>query len=432
MKKALLGFLCLSVSISASASIQNLCQQLGDLKHCQGGEWKLVQSALDGNKSVLRFRFVDGEELNLFYGSQSNDLKSMLASGTTIKAEKYDSFGSLNWKILQTSRGNNDGKVYATLFQTEHRGNVYYGYVASKNEQTAYDRVYSFLAGMNADSSRSLTGVDYKGKKYYFGWGAAGMGDPTLMQNEVKYDVLHTHDIFTKDIGGSYMGTKFLDYKTATGTAIKNTWTDIKSKIQADDMYIQYSSGHGSPTGLAVGVTYDQIRDTVLSFNAKETVIFIMACHSGALVDSFNKKKADWQNFQANGKNLFVMASSKANENSSTGPNTDPQQPGGPTGSAGSAFGHALWKALIGHADGQTTGVKDEYLTLEEIRDFSVKKTLAVGQHTPVHTGSYDAKLVMNKVPSQRFIDSLGTSTEGMSDEQIAELVRKLDSEMRL
>ncbi len=41
---------------------------------------------------------------------------------------------------------------------------------------------------------RSLTGDDYTGRKYYFGWGAAANGDPSMMHNEVKYDVLHTHD----------------------------------------------------------------------------------------------------------------------------------------------------------------------------------------------------------------------------------------------
>ncbi len=430
MKKALLGLLCLSVS--ASASVQSLCQQYGDLKHCQSGEWKLVQSALDNGKSVLRFRFAGLEELNFFFGGESNDLKSMVAEGTTVKAERSESIGDLQWQMIQTARENSDGKVYATLFQTQHRGNVYYGYAAAMSEQVAHDRVMNFLSGLNTDSSRSLTGPDYKGKKYYFGWGAARFSDPSLMQNEVKYDVLHTNDIFTKDIGGNYMGTTYLDYKTATATNIKKTWSDIKGKIQADDMYIQYSSGHGSPTGLGVGVSYDQIRDTVLAFNAKETVIFIMACHSGALVDSFNKKKANWEKFQQNGKTLFVMASSKATENSSVGPSTDPEQPNSPAGSPGSAFGYSLWKALIGYADGQTTGVKDKYLSLEEIRDFTVKKTQSVGQHTPVHTGSYDGKLVMNKVPSQRFIDSLGVSSEGLTEEQIAERVRQLDAAMRL
>jgi len=41
--------------------------------------------------------------------------------------------------------------------------------------------------------------------------------------------------------------------------------------------------------------------------------------------------------------------------------------------------------------------VNVDLFSLEEIRDFSVKKTLEVGEHTPVYTGSYDEKLIIYK-----------------------------------
>lgn len=77
---------------------------------------------------------------------------------------------------------------------------------------------------MRKRMNRSLTGPDFSGQKYYLGWGAAGPSDPSMMQNEVKYDVLHTHDIFTKDLGGSYIETKYTSYKDATLSNIKASW----------------------------------------------------------------------------------------------------------------------------------------------------------------------------------------------------------------
>jgi hypothetical protein len=145
------------------------------------------------------------------------------------------------------------------------------------------------LAGCGAVSNQgdlaSITDPDWAGKKYYFGWGAAAGGDPSNMHNEVKYDVLHTHDMFTKNVGGNYIGTKQIG-STVNGTSIRNEWTRIKQEIKPEDMFVQYSSGHGSTSGLAVGVSYNEMRDRALALNAKETVIFTMACYSGNLVDS--------------------------------------------------------------------------------------------------------------------------------------------------
>jgi hypothetical protein len=269
---------------------------------------------------------------------------------------------------------------------------------------------FGFLLGCGAKQNdfslvRSLTDGDYTGKKYYFGWGAANRGDPSDMHNEVKYDVLHTHDIFTKEVGGNYIGTKEIGPQVDENI-ITQHWDEIGGVMGADDMYVQYSSGHGYEEGLGVGVSYDQIRDNALAYPAKEIVIFTMACHSGGLVDSFNDKKSQWQDWQSRGRTLFVMGSSETWENSSTGPGTDEDEPDGPYGSAGSAFGHSLWKALIGDGDGYGNGVQDGYLTLSEIKDFTINLTEDIGGHTPVVTGAFNGNLIMNRVPSQEFIDA--------------------------
>lgn len=278
----------------------------------------------------------------------------------------------------------------------------------------------------------SLTGPDYNGKKYYLGWGAAASGDPSSMHNEVKFDVQHTHDIFANDVGGGYVGTKLIGPQVATGAAIRSNWTSLTAAMKPEDMYVQYSSGHGSRTGLAVGVSYDQMRDAALAMPASEIVIFTMACYSGNLVNSFNARKADWEKFQDQGRTLLVMASSKASETSSTGPGTDPDEPNQPRGSAGSAFGHALWKSLIGYADGHLDGVKDGFISLEEIVKYSEARTKKIGGHTPVYTGVYNPNILMNRVPPKAFVEALENTTEGMSDEQVAQLVQQLDQETRL
>ena len=278
---------------------------------------------------------------------------------------------------------------------------------------------------------RSLTDSEFAGKKHYFGWGAAYRNDPSNMHNEVKYDVLHTHDIFTEQVGGSYLGTK------ETGThvnsrIIQDEWDRIGADMTEDDMFVQYSSGHGYSSGLAVGVSYDEIRDNALSYPAKEVIIFTMACKSGGLVDSFNRRQNEWSDWREQGRNLLVLASSRTWENSATGPGRDQDEPGGPYGSAGSAFGHALWKALIGYADGYIDGVKDGYISLEEIVEYSIYKTQRVGGHTPVFTGTYNPYLIMNRIPPAEFLAGLENSTEGLSEEEIAARVQALDLAMRV
>jgi hypothetical protein len=253
---------------------------------------------------------------------------------------------------------------------------------------------------------RSLTGPDYIGKKYYLGWGAAASGDPSSMHNEVKYDVLHTHDIFTKDVGGNYISRKEIGPQV-NGSTIKNHWNAIDQLMTWNDMYLQYSSGHGHPQGLGIGLSYNEIRDNALNMPAKEVIIFIMACRSGGLIDAFNRVKERWQDRATDGRTLFVMASSTVSVDSSTGPGTDSDEATGPYGSAGSAFGWALWKSLIGYADGYTNGVKDGFLSLDEITKYTVKKTAEQGGHTPVYTGVYNGNLIMNKVPPRSYLDTL-------------------------
>lgn len=428
-----LAVVCLLVLVSTAQA----AQKLRDISIEEPQGWRLHQEG--ESEGTLLMGFENGEEYVRFYtkADTSFSVKDMFESSVTVGATQTEIYGPFNWEIIEAHRpatADEAPESFIATFRATHANAVYYGYSASTSAAKARANITAFLDKVIVTSpiitGRSLTTASFTGKKYYYGWGAAGGGDPAMMHNEVKYDVLHTHDIFTKEVGGNYIGTKQTGKVSAS--QIRAEWQRLGNLIGSDDMYVQYSSGHGSPSGLGVGVSYRDIRDNALKMKAKEIIIFIMACHSGGLVDAFDQKKNEWKDWDKQGRTLMVLASSKKSQTSSTGPGKDEDEPGGPTGSAGSAFGHALWKALIGYADGYKDGVKDGFLNLQEIRDFSVWKTQKVGGHTPVHTGVYNGQLVMNRVPPKAWVEALERSTEGLSDDQIAEKIRELDSSLRV
>lgn len=266
----------------------------------------------------------------------------------------------------------------------------------------------------------SLDQNEFGAKKYYLGWGVAMDGDPGEMHNQVLYDVKHTHDIFTSAEGGSYQG-KVITRETGyvSGQAVNSAWREIGSAIKPADMFVQYSSGHGYEQGLAIDISYEDIRNNALSYGARETVIFTMACHSGGLVNSFDQRRSEWQNFDQQGKTLFVMSSSSVNTLSAGGPGSD--------GTAGSAFGYALWQTMSGKGDGYYDGFKDGFVSLGEIATHTTALTNRVGGHTPVFTGSYNPQLIMNRNPSGQFMqDAIGGSPQDPN--QVKASIRAADA----
>jgi len=411
-------------SLSASA----LQMKLSEFSIQLPEDWRLHQQAKDGATELLGFE--NGEHYLQFYarskmGFPSEDLYE-LTDAKVVKQYIYPIQTAITWKFTETLKAS----VPASLGSGE---TSQFSYLIISKGGTALEtaqHLRDFISGIQIliPSNRSLTGPEYTGKKYYLGFGDSLIG---FMGNEVKYDIAHTHDIFTAEIGGSYIGTKV--HGTQSGyNELYRKWQELKGVMTDKDMYVQYSSGHGSHTGLEFGPSYNQIRDNALSYPAKEVIIFTMACYSGNLVNSFNEKKQLWQDWPSQGRTLMVMASSRANETSSTGPIHDAGEPTGPSGSAGSAFGHSLWKALVGNADGAVDGIKDHFLSLEEIRDFTIKRTQEVGGHTPMVTGAYNGNLLMVKVPSHEYLAGLIGGTESLSEDQIMEKIRELDAQWRL
>ena len=415
---------------------------LEDLRFELPPGWSLHQDIADAGKLVLGFK-KNLQYVTLFVAKPTfSSIQSYFTEDIQIVENSWtEPRGDFNWELRTTSRtlpeSVGGGIAYITSFRMDFKGKEYLGFAKGASAGESRDAAYAFIDRTQIKSDhqisvRSLTGEDYTGKKYYFGWGAAMSGDPSLMQNEVKYDVLHTHDIFTKEIGGNYLGSTLIGAGVVKRKSILEAWQKIGDAMTWNDMYVQYSSGHGSPTGLEVGVNYTEIRDNALSYPAKEVIIFVMACRSGGLVNAFNDKKSLWANWADVGRTLMVMTSSSVSVDSSTGPGTDPDQPGGPSGSAGSAFGHALWKSLIGYADGFIDGVKDGYLSLGEIQKYTLKRTKEVGGHAPVTTGIYSEGLIMNRVPPKAFRDQLEQSSEGLSEAQLMKQIEALDQLGRL
>ena len=390
--------------------------------------WQLHQEAKDRATQLLGF--VNGDNyLQMYVRPLSLSDEGSLVEISSAKVVKQYDFPiptDLKWNIKETIKDTVSANIAVSRSKNFDYVIVARGSTAEMTSQILSEALSGIA--LLTKSTRSLTGPDYSGKKYYVGFGDYLSGS---MGNEVKYDIAHTHDIFTKEIGGNYLGAKIHGSEIEEVDLTKK-WIELKKLMTEKDMFVQYSSGHGSTTGLMFGPTYNEIRDNALSYPSKEIIIFTMSCYSGNLVESFNKKKLEWQDWQSKGRTLMVMSSSRASETSSTGPGTDSEEPEGPNGSAGSAFGHALWKSLIGHADGAVDGIKDHLISLAELRDHTIKITEEVGGHTPTITGAYNGNLLMVKVPSQAFVDSLSGGTEKLSNDQILEKIRALDAQWHL
>jgi len=344
-----------------------------------------------------------------------------LSDTKLLKQEAWKSSRLIDWKIKELLKDTTKSAVASGRWP---RFEILLVLNHSKNLGTAQlKEVLNWIAPLE-EKDRSLTGPEFSGKKFYLGFGDYLSG---FMGNEEIYDIAHTHDVFTSEAGGDYEGVKLHGPKTGKKDVIAE-WEALRKIITEKDMYLQYSSGHGSKTGLISGPSYKEIRDNALSYPAKEIIIFTMSCYSGNLVEVFNQKKSEWQNWAEQGKTLMVMASSRPGEESSTGPGKDPDEPGGPAGSAGSAFGHALGKALIGYSDGEIDGINDGFLSLGEIRDYTKRRTQKLGGHTPVVTGVYADHLLMAKTPSAEWLKvQSNQSTEGLTDEEIMEKIRELN-----
>lgn len=418
MKKMSWLFMSLMITraaFSLSLRIQELTLDLPQ-------DWSLRQETRSDGLELLGFENQKKYIQVYIVPKESEKAKRLLdlSQIQSLKSQNWESSEKVLWEIREINFRGVKTQVAVTETQMFEFVFVWRGVPSTGSGE--FKEILSKIRPLNRDS-RSLTGPDFSGRKYYLGFGDYLSG---FMGNEVKYDIAHTHDLFTSEAGGDYDGVKIHGANQGNSKLVAE-WESLSKVMTDKDMYVQYSSGHGSKTGLAFGPSYREIRDNALSYPAKEIIIFTMACYSGNLVEVFNQKKSDWQNWDKQGRTLMVMASSQPSQTSSTGPGYDLEEPGGPAGSAGSAFGHALWKALIGHSDGEIDGIKDGFLSLAEIREYTKRRTRQLGGHTPVTTGAYNENLLMAKVPSAAWLRKNDQGTTGLTDEQIIEKIRELD-----
>src|SRR5690606_8462759 len=102
----------------------------------------------------------------------------MMASGAQVLDDQSQVLvGALSWHRIETKYSSQDGsQSFVAGFHTEHNGHDYFGYARSTTREAARAMADRFLRGLmvrpiDARPERSLTGVGFYGKKYYFGFG---------------------------------------------------------------------------------------------------------------------------------------------------------------------------------------------------------------------------------------------------------------------
>ena len=295
--------------------------------------WRLRQKAKSDSIQFLGLRH--GNDYLTIYTTPKKDftLKDMLSSDAHITTQT-DAVqgGPLKWTIIEAnySPPTQAPTVYLRAFP-RCITTIYITDTPSLKVRIPPNKqvMISLTISMSTQNEVArLTDDQYPGKKYYVGFGDELSGE---MGNEVTYDIKHTHDIFTQQLGGwSIIGTTLLGNDVGASD-LEQKWQQLKSQMTSDDMYVQYSSGHGSPTGLLFGVSYNEIAQNVLSLPARELIVFIMSCYSGTLTESFDAQKNVWQDFDQKNRTLMVLASSEPSEESETGPAPTPMNPRGLT-----------------------------------------------------------------------------------------------------
>jgi hypothetical protein len=286
----------------------------------------------------------------------------------------------------------------------------------------------------SGSSVRSITGAEFKGKKYYFAFNGGDTGSLSPTVFEPMFDAHNLGAVFSRSNGGNYSTDITYDTTRVTGEFLMAKLDEYAAKLGPDDMFIMYTGSHGSRDGLYLRgetIPYEKIVEKVMKFRAKEVLIFMMACHSGAFSDAITTRHSEYAQWSRSGRTLFVLASSQANQTSSTFPS--PQQEGvykdslNVPGNTGTAYGNVLWRAIRGDADANA----DKKVTLKETYDYVVRNTEQLAGHRPAFAGDFPHDLVLTlaegaetavPVVASESIDALMT--------KISELDKKIDALM--
>lgn len=248
---------------------------------------------------------------------------------------------------------------------------------------------------------RSITGPDFKGKKYYFAFNGSDAGSMSPTVFEPMFDANNLGAVFSRSSGGNYSTDITYDTTKVNSQFLLAKLDEYAAKLGPDDMFIMYTGSHGSREGLYLGgetVAYEKIVQKVMRFRAKEVIIFMMACHSGAFSNAITAQHGEYAKWSREGRTLFVLASSQADQTSSTFPEAAKENavknPLNAPGNTGTAYGNVLWRAIRGDADANG----DKKVTLKETFDFVTTQTQKLAAHRPAFAGDFPHNLVLTLV----------------------------------
>ena len=138
---------------------------------------------------------------------------------------------------------------------------------------------------------------------------------------ETKGDANAISTYFGPVQGGGYTGfpaaNGVVGIRAGQSETIQNYLAQLLTATQAGDKILLSTQGHGSPTGLQIGMSHQDFvsfTQQALYKGALEVTIMVMACYSGGLVNAFDQTKLNLKDYQR----VVVMTSSTVDQESSS------------------------------------------------------------------------------------------------------------------
>lgn len=149
-----------------------------------------------------------------------------------------------------------------------------------------------------------------------------------------------------------------------TARLVHERFAHYTRSLGTNDTFVIYSHGHGYPRGTFFD-NWSDFASRVLALPARDVVIFTMSCHSGALTDALQRRRAEWTGRSREGRSLVVLTPAAAEE--IAGPS--------PERTIGNPFTYAITTAAHGAADGMSGTSKNGELEMQELVDHVLKVT---------------------------------------------------------
>ena len=184
--------------------------------------------------------------------------------------------------------------------------------------------------------------------------------------------------------------------------SVRGAMAWYRTTLSPHDTFVYYSHGHGTPAGLLLGPRqvygWPVLASDILDLPARNVVVMVMSCHSGALADTLRGDRflSRWANRRAEGRNFVVLTSVNAGQLS------------GATridGVLENPFTHAVRTAFEGGADGfvaaaGAAGEPDGRIALQELVDYIPAVTREKSRRDGNPDATFDPQLAASYDPS--------------------------------